>query len=292
MGKDGDKAAGWISTLEKGFALLESLEARDGARISELAHTHDMAKSNVHNYLSTLRGLGYVKKRGSAYTLSVKFLPLGGYARANDPRFGKLYRLAKPEVERVAQELGEVVRVMAGFQTEGMILLTGRASDALERKMYPGTRVPMHVTALGKVYLAHSPQEQIERYLEQADLPEYTYNSLTDPEEFRRDMDLIRSKPRDDVEIDNKSRQIRRDLTADTEWDMAFNIGERVFGVRSVAVTLESETEVLGAISISGPTRRMRVDDQGELRPEVLNAVWEIKRVIELKWSNQAAFTD
>lgn len=80
-----------IKATETTLTIIEELKSEDGGRVTELAESLDLAKSAVHNHLSTLMEHGYVIKEGNVYHLSLKFLEIGGYQSTRQARVRLLY---------------------------------------------------------------------------------------------------------------------------------------------------------------------------------------------------------
>lgn len=79
-----------VETSARTFAIVERLSEADQMGVSRLADELEMSKGIVHNHLSTLRELGYVRKTEDRYQLSPRLLRVGLRARSNS----ELYRVA------------------------------------------------------------------------------------------------------------------------------------------------------------------------------------------------------
>lgn len=94
-----------VETSAKTFAIVERLSEIDRAGVSALAADLDMSKGIVHNHLSTLRELGYVRKLGDDYQLSPRLLQLGLQARSST----QLYRFGHELCREFASQLDSAV---------------------------------------------------------------------------------------------------------------------------------------------------------------------------------------
>lgn len=90
-----------VEASARTFAIVERLSETDSAGVSALAADLEMSKGIVHNHLSTLRELGYVRKLGDDYQLTPRLLGQGLRARSN----ARLYRYAADLCEEVAAHL-------------------------------------------------------------------------------------------------------------------------------------------------------------------------------------------
>lgn len=240
-----------VRTTETTLSVIEALKARDGGRVTELADSLGLAKSAVHNHLSTLRDHGYVVKDGEEYHLGLKFLDLGGYRRHRM----ELFRTAEPEVNRLAEETGELANLLTEEHGKGIYLYRAKGEQALDLDTYAGMRKHLHATALGKAILAFSSESKVRAIIDRHGLPRMTDRTIADESSLFETFERIRE----------------RGVALDDE--------EATDGVRCVAAPVKTDERVLGAISISAPTSRMRGDRFEETVPDKVRSA---ANVIEL----------
>ena len=100
-----------------------------------------------------------------------------------------------------------------------------------------GARIPTHCSALGKAMLAFLPEERLVSIVKDKGLPRRTENTITDYEELKKHLQLIR------------------------EQGYAFDDEENEKGVRCVGAPIRDQNgKVNAAISISVPSIRIRTD--------------------------------
>jgi DNA-binding IclR family transcriptional regulator len=248
----GTPAKNPIKSTETTFRVVEALRALDGAGVSELAEHLGLPRSTVHNYLSTLEQEEYVVNDGGSYEVGVRFLELGAYARNRR----QIYAIAEPEVDRLADETGELANFLVEEHGRGIYLQRARGADAVRVEAHVGTRVSLHSTALGKAILAHLPESRVDGIVEAHGLEPATPRTVTD-----RDV------------LDDRLAEVR-------ERGYALDDEERLEGLRCVAApVLSTDDRVLGAVSVSGPSHRMRDD---RFRDALPKRVLEAVNVIEL----------
>ncbi|WP_327053870.1 IclR family transcriptional regulator [Halomicrococcus gelatinilyticus] len=241
-----------VKATEKTLAIVEALKEEDGGRVTPLAESLDMSKSVVHNHLATLRKHGYVDRDGDEYRLGMKFLDLGGYLRHNM----KLYRVAKPEVDKMAEETGELANLLTEDNGCGVYLYRVKGEQAVDLDTYVGRRTNLHYTAQGKAILAHLPEERLEQVIEEKGLPKATNNTITDREALDQALADIRER------------------------GYAYHEEERLKGLRSIAAPIVTDDgTVHGSISISGPANRMRGET---VESEIPRLVRSTSNAIEL----------
>lgn len=241
-----------VKSIETAFDVLDALVELDGAGSTELARHFGMPKSTVHNYLSTLLQEELVVKDGSTYRVGIRFLEYGAYARQRL----NIFEIANPEVDKLARSTGELANLMIEEHGRGSYLHRARGDDAVMVEAHVGTRVPLHSTGLGKAILAHLPEERVEEIVDEHGLKQFTPNTITDRERLFEELREIHDS------------------------GLAFDEEERLRGLRCVAAPILSNNgRVLGAVSVSGPTNRVRGD---YLEDELARRLKETVNVIEL----------
>ena len=235
-----------VGATETSFDIIEILQQNEGTTVTEMAAELDVAKSTVHNHLQTLCDLGYVFVDDGEYYVGLRFLGLGVQARQ---RHG-LYEPAKPETDELVETVGERAQVMVEEDGMGIYIYQARSDQSVRTDSYIGSTVALHITSVGKAYLAFLPEERREEIITSIPLDARTPNSETDPEVLRAELETIRNR------------------------GYAFNDEERIIGMRAVgAPILAEDDEVLGSISVSGPTTRVKGDRFRETLPqEVMRA--------------------
>jgi len=248
----GDKAANPVGSVVTAFEVLEALRRLNGAGVTAVADELGLPKSSVYNHLETLEQEEYVLKQDGKYYVGLRFLNLGRHARQRD----SLYETARPELETLADETGELVNLLVEEHGQGVYVCRVRGDRAVNVEAKTGDRVYLHSTALGKVILAYSDEEHVDKILNEHGLPATTERTTTDPDELQAELADIRER------------------------GVAFDRQERIPGLRCVAVPiLNDERRPVGAISVSGPKSRMK----GEwLESELQERLESAANVVEL----------
>ncbi|GKZ15194.1 IclR family transcriptional regulator [Haladaptatus sp. T7] len=211
------------------FDVIDSLKELDHPGLTEVAEFLGVPKSTAHDYLSTLIELDFVVKEPEGYRLGARFLEYGGYARESM----KVYRVARPVVNRLAEETGEHANLMIEEHGLGIFLYKAKGDDAVNLDTHPGMRVPLQTTALGKTILAHLPEDEVRRIVNEHGLPAVTEKTITDRGALFDELEGIRE----------------RGYATDDE--------ERVEGMRCIAAPVVNQNDVIAAVSVSGPMSRM-----------------------------------
>ncbi|WP_254546902.1 IclR family transcriptional regulator [Halomarina pelagica] len=247
-----NKAKNPIKSTRTAFEIVDSLQELDGARVTELAQHLGKSKGSVHNHLRTLLELGYVTKDGDTYHVGLRFLDHGMYARQRQP----LYEIAKTEVDRLAEETGELVNLLVEENGLGIYLYQATGENAVNVDAHVGSHVHLHNTALGKAILAHLPRERVEEIIAHRGLEATTERTITDREVFFDHLEEIRER------------------------GVAFDDEERLPGLQCVAVPIRNyQGHAEGALSVSAPTRRMARDP---LESEIPSLLKDAANVVQL----------
>jgi len=218
-----------VRTTEKSLSLIEELRDRNGARIHELAAELDMTKGAIHNHLSTLREHGFVRKDGDVYRLSLQFLTLGGYVRSDY----EIYEFGRPKADQLANDTGMLVNLMTEEGGRGVYLYQSRGDYAVSLDTHVGYRIRLHNIAIGKAILAGLARERVDEILDHWGMPKMTENTITDRARLYEQLDLF------------------------DEQGYATEHEERTEGLACIASPITVDDDLLGAISISAPTRRL-----------------------------------
>jgi DNA-binding IclR family transcriptional regulator len=220
-----------VSAVRTTFSLLEALQELEGAGVTLLADRLHLPKSTVHNHLSTLREDDWVvKDADDQYHLGFRFVDLSHHAKQRV----RIYDLVKNEVDKLADESGE----MALFTTEehgiGVCLYRSLGRDAVETPLYVGHRSTLHHTAVGKAILAFLSEKRVYEIIESQGLDQQTADTITDRDVLLTELEEVR------------------------ETGIAYNHQETIHGLVGVGVPIMNQNgTVAGAISIIGPTSRM-----------------------------------
>lgn len=245
-----------VEAVQKSCTILEGLKRTNGAGITELSERLDMSKAGVHSYLATLRQNEFVVKEGSTYKLSLRFLDFGESAKQNLD----LYEVVQEEVATLAESTGEVAQFMVEEHGWGIYICKKRGDSAVQTASYMGDRKHLHCTGVGKAILASLPRERVDAIIDKRGLPRRTENTITNREDLYEELDEINDS------------------------GVAFDDEEILEGLRCVAIpVISQEKGLLGAISVSGPTSRMRGT---RLREEIPETVRDTANVVQINSSH------
>lgn len=167
-----------IQVIDRMMTLLDLLagHARP-ANLKVLAQQAGLHPSSAHRILNVMVGKGLVdKQEGGNYRLGLKLLTLGNLVRARlDIRSEAL-----PSMQTLHQDIGETVNLSLR-QGDEMVYVERTASGQSMMRVVQlvGARAPLHITAVGKVFLADAGDAAVLDYATRTGLPSYTEHTIT-----------------------------------------------------------------------------------------------------------------
>lgn len=225
-----------VQSVERAFLILDILmEKGVGMGISDVAKKAGLKTTTTHRLLRTLLLLNVVEQEpdSRSYNLSPKML-LYGKAVLDQYDFVKS---AHPILGELSKTVGETV-FMGIHDNFELVYVDHVDSQDQVLRMTPqiGRRQPLHCTALGKVLLSNLPPEQLQRFFSRGELPRLTENTITNPEILLSELKKIRIQG---YSLDQEETEI---------------------GICCIAAPIwRRDSEVVAAVSISGPVTRMKI---------------------------------
>jgi IclR family pca regulon transcriptional regulator len=181
--------------LERGLAILACFTpARPELGVSELARLAGMSAATTYRHASTLVGLGALEQEASSrrYRLGFGVLDLGMAALSE---MG-LAQNARPYLEELAEHSGYTVALAVLDGPEILVIDrvsgTRRGGSAAQDEPHLGSHLPTYCTSLGKVLLAHLPDEQLEELVSELDLVEHGPGTITSRQALRNQLEDVR----------------------------------------------------------------------------------------------------
>jgi DNA-binding IclR family transcriptional regulator len=170
--------------------------------LKQLAHLTALHPSSAHRILNVMVDKGLVDKLDpGAYRLGLKLLQLGNLVRSRlDIR-----REALPFMQQLHHDLGETVNLSLR-QGDEMVYIERTASGRAMMRVVQivGARAPLHITAVGKIFLADAGDEEAQEYARRTGLPAYTKTTLANEKALLEDLAKVRKKG---VAFDNEEAE-------------------------------------------------------------------------------------
>ncbi len=167
-----------IQVIDRMMSLLDVLAYHiQPISLKQLAQITNLHPSSAHRILNVMVGKGPVDKiEGGNYRLGLKLLELGNLVRARlDIR-----REALPFMQALHHEIGETVNLSLRHGDEVVYVERTVGAQAMMRVVQlVGARAPLHITAVGKIFLADAGDAQALEYAQRTGLPAYTEHTIT-----------------------------------------------------------------------------------------------------------------
>jgi len=182
------------------LALLEVIAGRDAAfSLQSLAEGTGTPKPTLHRMLQQLEGAGWLQREGDGrhYGTGVRLRRLAEQLLLNDTTHGARHAVLR----RLVDELGESCNITALSGGEVVYLDRVETAAPLRFYLHPGSRVPAHCSASGKLFLAQMSPAQRRRLLAHAPLEAYTPRTVTDLDALEEEFKRVR---RDGYALDNE----------------------------------------------------------------------------------------
>jgi DNA-binding IclR family transcriptional regulator len=144
-------------------------------RVTELALLSGLHKSQVSRILRTFETYGFIRKKDGQYELGQAFKTYASLAKAGDG----LVELARPVMERISKQTQATVMVKIREAGETITIDRVESQHFLHLAYPVGLRLPLNVSASGKVFLAHMPVEERMQLYRSGSFQKYTGRTKT-----------------------------------------------------------------------------------------------------------------
>jgi ribosomal protein L21 len=194
------EARSGIQVIERMMKLLDVLSYHpDPVSLKQLALETGLHPSTAHRILAAMAASGVVERaEAGSYRLGIRLLELGNVVKSRI----SIRAAAMPLMQRLHQQIGESVNL--GVRQGDEIVYVERTSSgrsSIRVVHLVGARAPLHVTAVGKLYLADDSPQQLRDYARRTGLPGFTPTSLTSVSALEREVDRAR---RHGIAFDNE----------------------------------------------------------------------------------------
>jgi len=166
-----------IQVIDRVTALLDAIAAHpEPASLKLLSAETRLHPSTAFRILHSLAAHGLVEcTPDSKYALGMKLLHFGSRVHGKVD----LLREARPIMEWLRSQVEETVNLAVREGDE--VVYVGRAISArmMRVEQLIGSRAPLHVTAVGKLFLAEAGEKACRDYARRTGLPRYTPSTLT-----------------------------------------------------------------------------------------------------------------
>ncbi len=223
-----------IQVIARMMKLLEVLAQHgEPVALKNLARASDLHPSTTHRILSALVAGGMAERADAgSYCLGIRLLELGNLVKVRI----SVREHALPFMRELHAATGEAVNLSVRRDDEIVYVERTSSGKSLMRVVnIVGARAPLHITAVGKLFLLEDGAEGLKRYAQRTHLPSFTRNTLTGVGTLEKELERIR---RNGYSVDNEEAEL---------------------GVRCIGAGVRDDAGMLVAgLSVSAPAERMK----------------------------------
>ena len=182
-----------IQVIERMSHLLEVLAQHpQPVSLKLLAQGANLHPSTAHRILNALVNGRIVERvdQGS-YRLGIRLLELGNLVKARI----SVREHALPFMRELHAATGEAVNLSVRRDDEIVYVERTSSGRAMMRVVnIVGARAPLHITAVGKLFLSEEGPGGLRAYAERTKLPAYTRASITSSSSLEREIEKVRKQ--------------------------------------------------------------------------------------------------
>jgi len=218
-----------------------------------LAHETDLHTSTASRLIGTLEHLGALEREDGRLVIGPEIVSLASRTRWTE----QLTSLATPHLRELASSTQEATGLAQIEGNECVIFYQILSNHIVQVRDWTGERFPLHVTSIGKLYLAELSAKKLKRFFAQP-LDKFAPNTKITLDEFQDEI-----------------QQIQRD-------GIAWAIDELEDGLTSVAAPLyDQEDNFVAGLYVCLPSYRV------EERIDLVQQVQATAHAISSQWSNE-----
>ncbi|WP_373377145.1 IclR family transcriptional regulator [Cupriavidus nantongensis] len=173
------------------FGLLEVIAEKDQSfNLQALVEETGLPKPTLHRMLQQLEAAGLIQRNGDGrqYGTGLRLRRLAENLLLNSTSHGARHMVLR----RLVEEVGESCNLTAFSGGEVLYLDRVETAAPLRFYLHPGSRVPAHCSATGKLFLAQLAPAQRQRLLANVELERYTQNTLTDHGQLEAELERVK----------------------------------------------------------------------------------------------------
>ncbi|HBH38769.1 MAG TPA: IclR family transcriptional regulator [Curvibacter sp.] len=225
-----------VQVIERMFTLMDVLATREDAiSLKEISEKTGLHPSTAHRILNDLASGRYVDRpQPGTYRLGMRLLELGNLVKARlnvrDAAIApmrELHRQIQQPVNLSMRQGDEIVYIERAYSE--------RSGMQVVRAI--GGRAPLHLTSVGKLFLADDDPQRVRAYATRTGLAGHTKNSITQLPVLERELSKVR------------------------QYGVAHDDEELELGVHCMAAGIhDDQGKLVAGLSISAPTGRLDKD--------------------------------
>lgn len=241
-----------VSVVLRVMNLLTAVAAHAGQlSVAELAAATGLPKPTVHRLCQQLEASGYFMRDPASrhYSVGHRLWNIG----LNVVNAG-----IRPErhaiLQQLVNEIGETCNLSMRMRDQSIYIDRVESRWPLRLNLEPGSLVPLHCTASGKIFLSAMPRIRRQKLLSITGMPAHTPRTITDPDRMEHEIELIK----------------KRGYSIDDE--------EFLEGLVALAVPVQNaQGAIVAGIACHGPKPRLTVEQALEHLPLLTKAAADLR---------------
>lgn len=236
------------STLLRGLAIMNAVaNSTRPLSIADLVNELGLAKPTVHRIASQLEEENYLQRNPSD-----KRFVIGNKLKKFSTNILSNNSVGAPRraiLEALSNEIGETCNctMLDGYHT--VYFDRVECNWPIKINLHPGSKLPLHATASGKLFLAHMKKSDRNRILSAATLEASTEHTITSEEKLKDQLKTIKKQ------------------------GIAFDNEEFIDGMIAIAVPVfDTKNRIFLTVAAHAPTTRQTIDSLSEYIPSLQHA--------------------
>ncbi len=228
-----------IQSIKRVFDILEYIASNGNlVRLNDIATALDLKKTTVHNFLNSLKELGYIEQ--DELSPRYRVTPKLQYLVAPNTDHNSLKAKMRPILEKITQSTNETAYLSVQMGMYFRHELISEPNSAIRISLELNKDFQMMRTAIGKIFMANSPH--------------------------LRNVLLSKLEP-------SERKKLENELEAVAQNDFAYDFEENEKDMHCIAIPLRENNRIIGVVGVSGPAFRFQkaaMDKAIELIRELL----------------------
>lgn len=243
----------FIAIIDKTFKILDFIHTNEKPiGISEISKNLNIPKTNTFRILKTLEHLSVIEEKNNGYILGKKMILYNKSSILQND----IIQIADTHMQNLCNLTNETINLGIFFENNILILhsIYGEKTN-LVSKLPPVC--PLNASSIGKIYLSHQDDSFISNFFNNT-LEKRTIHTIITYKEF----------------ITQKDNILKNNLAYDSE--------EYEYGLTCISSGIfDKNNDILGGISISGPTTRLIFKNFKFLEKHILETAQNITKDIK-----------
>lgn len=213
-----------IQSIKRAFDILEYISSNGNmVRLNDIAAALNLKKTTVHNFLYSLKELGYIEQ--DELSPRYRVTPKIQYLMAPDVNYNSIKARMRPVLEQITLATNETAYLSVQMGMYFRHELISEPNSAIKISLELNKDFEMMRTAIGKIFMANSSH-----------LRNVLLNKLEGAER----------------------QKLEKELELVVQNDFAYDFEEYEKDLNCIAVPLRENNRIIGAVGVSGPAFRFK----------------------------------